>query len=341
MIRTFYLEDIVNRLAAIITYGLNGGYSYRSIEERIISSSFINKLERNEYDGEPRIESLVESTYGIRLGGNKADISFKGLFFAESYLKLFLHFNRSFEYIFLYWPLPFFVEKYGVYHEMDFSSLRSDFEVRTKETPLLNKLAKDRQIKLADISKFTGISANTIDKYARDDKYLHAASYEKIYRLASLFDVKENIFASNLAVYLDQAIYLFHDRNRDYRNHLGLCFASFYDKRISETDFVYSEEKNCFITKTGLRLVVFADNLANLPISKLSEWSDSRTFLVLIPSAFLGNESNFDYLKKLDALDVFILTQDHIYAIKKQRKEEITDAVYKALTIKAKEIVLH
>lgn len=50
MIKVFYQNDIIDRLAAIFTYGLNNGYSYETIEERIISSPFVNNLEKNEYD---------------------------------------------------------------------------------------------------------------------------------------------------------------------------------------------------------------------------------------------------------------------------------------------------
>lgn len=64
MIKVFYQNDIIDRLAAIFTYGLNNGYSYETIEERIISSPFVNNLEKNEYDIESKIDEVVESTFG-------------------------------------------------------------------------------------------------------------------------------------------------------------------------------------------------------------------------------------------------------------------------------------
>ena len=60
MIKTFYQDDIINKLAAIITFGLNKQYSFKSIEEHIIFSSLINGLEKNEYDIETKIEDVVE-----------------------------------------------------------------------------------------------------------------------------------------------------------------------------------------------------------------------------------------------------------------------------------------
>ena len=111
MIKAFYQNDIITRLAAIITFGLNEGYSYKSIEEHFVSSPFVYDLENNEYYIESKIEDVVEITYKIKLH-KPADISYKGLFFAESYFKLFLCLNRSFQYVFLYLPISLMVEKY-------------------------------------------------------------------------------------------------------------------------------------------------------------------------------------------------------------------------------------
>lgn len=340
MIKTFYQEDIINRLAAIITYGLNEEYSYKSIEERIVSSPFINALENNEYNIELKIEKAVDMTYCVSLT-TQADISIKGLFLAESYIKLFFYYNRSFEYIFLYWPISCFLERYSIYHEMDFSNLRRDFESRIKETTLLKRLAQERQIKLIEISKLTGINENTIDKYSRADKYLYGASNNNVYKLAKLFNVKDNIFISNLGVYLDQSVYLFDKSNKDYRNYLGLLFASYFDNRINEINFTYDKDNDCFESNSGVKLIVIADILSNITVSKIKEKIDSETYVIVIPSGFFGDESWFYYLEELNALDVFALTQEYIYIVKKKYKREITDTINRSLIIRAKEKTLH
>ena len=336
MIKTFYQEDIINRFAAIITYGLNEKYSYKSIEEHIVSSPFVNALENNEFDTGLKIEKVVEMAYGVSLK-RQADISIKGLFLAESYIKLFFYYNKSFEYLFLYWPLHWFIERYNVYHEMDFSNLRRDFEFRIKEKTLLKKLANERQIKLIEISKLTGINENTIDKYVRDDKYLYGASNDNVYKLAKLFCVKENIFISNLAVFLDQSIYLFDKSNKDYRNYLGLFFANYYDSRINEKDFTYDKDNNCFRSDDDIKLIVIANTLDNLSISKIKEQSDSKTYVVIIPAGFFGDESWFYYLEEIDVIDIFVLTQEYVYIVKKKSKKEITDTINRSLIIRAKE----
>lgn len=333
MIKTYYQNDIINRLAAIITYGLSEGYSYTSIEEHIVSSSFINELENNEYDIESKIENIVESTYKITLN-KSADISFKSLFLAEAYFRLFIDFNKSFEYIFLYLPLSFMIEKYNIYHEMDFSNLKKDFEYIFEKTPLLKQLSKKREIKLVDISKLTGIKIDTIIKYAQDDKFIYNASFNNIYKLSKLFSVKENIFAKNLEVYLDSSIYIFDERNKDYCNYLGLYFANYFDNRINDSNFEYNRENNFFKLINGIKLIVNHDNVEFGEINKVV---DSKTYLVIISSSFFGDTKDFNYLKKADVLEILVLTQNYVYLIKKNKKKEITDTINKSLIIRAKE----
>ena len=337
MIKPFYHDDIINRLGAAITFGLDKRYSYRAIEERIAFSSFINGLENNEYDSESKIEKIVEDIYSV--GPIKdADISFKGLFIAESYFRLFLHFNKSFEYLFLYWPLEAFVNRYNVYHEMDFSNLRNDFENEVKKTTLLRKLLLDRDIKLVDISKLTGINENTVVKYSRDDEYLYSASYGNIYKLAKLFGVKENIFVSSLSVYDDQSIYLIDNNNKIYNDYLGYYFANYFDKRISEETFAYDKEKGVFVSNKGKTLVVIADKVENLSIERINNISNSNTYVVIIPFGSY-NETSFACLKDAVAMEIFVLTKEFVYMVKKDHSKEITDTVNRSLLIRSKESI--
>lgn len=336
MIKAFYQEDIIKRFAAVFTYGINEGYSYKSIEEHITYSPFINSLENNEYNIESKIEKVVETTYGVTLD-KPADISYKGLFLAESYFKLFLSVNKSFEYLFLYLPLSYLIERYVVYHEMDFSNLKNDFIAKTKEITLLKKLSTQREIKLVDVSKLTGVNDNTIKRYCKNDEYLYGVSHDNIYKLARLFKVKDNIFISSLEVYLDQSVYLVDKTNEDYRNYLGLCYANYFDSRINEMDFRYDKENSYFISGKGIKLIVIIDQLQNISVSKLNSLIDANTYVVFFPVSFFGDGTSFEFLKDINALDIMMVTQEYAYIIKKKQKREITDTVNRSLIILAKE----
>lgn len=335
MIKAFYQNDITNRLAAIITYGLNEGFSYKSIEEHFVASSFVNALENNQYDIESKIEEVVESAYKVKLH-KTAEISFKGLFLAESYFRLFLFYNRSFEYLFLYWPISMFVEKYGVYHEMDFSSLRDDFESAIKKTTLLRKLCISSKIKTSELAKLTGLNKNTLDKYSWNNKYLDKATADTIYKLAKLFGVKENLFITNLGIYLDQSAYLFDKFNQKYRNYLGFYFANFFDNRINEKDFVYDADNKLFVSKKDdTKIIILAGGQSLDTNIKY----DSNTFVVFFSGAIFDGEISFNSFKDIKCLDIIVITQEFVYIVKKGIKKEITDTINRSLIIRAKKAI--
>ena len=341
MIKVFYQEDIIYRLAAIITYGINNGYSYKNIEERIVSSYFINELENNKYDIECTIENIVETIYKTKLN-KEADISYRGLFIAESYFKLFINYNRSFEYLFLYWPISTFIEKYDVYHEMDFSNLKRDFETLVKQKSLIKKLSTEKQIKLSEISKLTGINKNTIDKYSSSDNYLNGASGETIYKLAKLFDVKENIFIANLAVYLDQTIYLFDKTSDNYRNYLGFYYANFFDSRINEKDFLYDISKQRFVSKDEhTKIMVLSTNSGGIDFNYLQNIIDPSTYLIVFQNAYFKDTTRYDYLKNLNCMEVMVIAQEFIFLVKRNLKKGLTDTINRSLIIRAKESSLN
>ena len=337
MIQTFYKEDITKRLAAIITYGFNGKYSYGTIEERIIASSFANRLEKNFYDPEESIEKVVEDTFKVTLE-KEADISFRALFLAESYIKLFFSTNRSFEYLFLYWSLDNFVSKYDVYHEMDFSNLEDDFLSNIHKTPLLRKLSLRKGINLRNVARLTGISENTINKYAKDDKYLYSCSQENGYRLSNLFNVKENLFVQNIGVYLDTAIYLSDDFYKDYRNYLGLYFASYYDLRIEADDFRYKEEANCFSSESW-SLVVLTCNEDDLNVDFLDSKAGPNAYAVIFVCNSLHDRfALWEKLKEAKASEILIVGLDNICLVKKGKKREMTETARRSLIIQAKRV---
>ena len=140
-----------------------------------------------------------------------------------------------------------------------------------------------------------------------------------------------------MAVYLDQSVYLFNNSTKDYRNYLGLYFANFFDGRINEKNFAYDRDNNRFKSEGGIKLIVIADLLSNLSLQAINDLADPKTYVVIIPSGFFGDESRLDYLAESNALDVFVLTQEYVYMTKRKCKREITDTINRALISRAKE----
>lgn len=331
MIKSFYKDDIIKHLAAVITYGTNKSYSFSAIEDLIVSSEFINKLENNDYDIDSKSSEIIKQTYKIEKLDN-FDISFKGLFVAESYIKLFFDLNKSFEYLFLYFPLGHLVDTYDVYHEMGFSNLKEDFLSLTIEESLLRKLSKSKNIKLSEITRLTGISENSIKYYAISDSNLFGASFDVLYTLANLFNVKINLFIKSLAIYLDNSVYLFDKSNEDYRNYLGFYFALFYDLSLRENEFTYFNK--CFVSKdVTIHVVSLKSN--ELDLKKINELYSENDYLVILMNGF-ESLTNYSFLNKTHLKEIMAITQENIYLVKKNQTKEITDTINRSLIIRAK-----
>lgn len=336
MIKAFYQDDIAKRLGAILTYGLKGKYSCKAIEERIVASPLVAGLERNYYDPSASVEKAVEDAFDIKLN-EEADISFRALFAAESYLRLFFALRRSFEYLFLYWGLETVLDKYEIYHEMDFSSLKEDFLSLTKKTPLLRKLSLSRHFKLTDVAFLTGISKNTVNKYAQDDRFLYSCSQENAYRLAWLFNTKESLFLPDILVYLDTSVYLSDDSYRDCRNFLGFFYASFFDKRINDKDFSYDVASGLFLS-SDLLMKVMVCEADKMKKASLDGQTDERTYLVIFPCNILKDDpASWAELKEAKAYEVFIVGLESVFLLKKGERKDLSETLRRALICKAKE----
>ena len=336
MIKFYYEEDLTILLGVLFTYGLNHNYSCKAIEERILKSSLINELELNRFDPFLSEEKVVSDTYGVNV--SEADLDIDCLFYAQSYLKLFFHQRKSFEYLFLYWPLEHFVDKYAVYHEMDYTNLERDFLKRTKNEPLLKKLCIERDIQITEASKLTGINLNTLKKYSRDDKQLYGATHQNIYRLSMLFGVKENIFAERLLVFFDEEALFSNVLFKDVKNALGFFFACYYDKRIKEVDFKYDEKNDEYISKGPLKLVVLSPDAKDFSFEYVNQYAGENTYIVLLPIGSSFNEkTDYSFLKQINAFEILVLKGDSVEFIKKSTKREITETINRSLLLRANE----
>lgn len=335
MIKAFYSDDIINKLGAIFTYAINNNYSALSAEDLIINSSFINELENNRYNINLSVVDILKNVFKNNLI-DSYELSYLGLFLGESYFKLFINENKSFEYLFLYWPLMEFIPNYSVYHEMDFSNLKSDFELTRNRIPLLKKLAINRGYKLVEISKLTGINLKTINKYGSSDVALFSASYENIYRLAKLFKVKENIFISSLNVFLDDTAYIFDKSFVTYRNYLGLYYADYFDKEVNANNAVFDKNANKFKLDNGLELLVIVDGVNSFNVNKINSVCNGSTYVVFMPVGYYVDETIFKSLNECISKEVLVLTNNFAYLVKKNIRKELTETIHRSLIIKAK-----
>ena len=160
-------------------------------------SEFLQKIEANKYDdyfNKPVID-IFESITSNRISeDNGFGIYNDAYWSAVSYFDLHLKTNKPFSYLFLKLPLEKMLDMYGVYHEMDFSSLLERFNELEKEKTILRALCEEKHISLSKLSKGTGISVNTLMKYNASDNALYKASFQNVIEIATFLEVPLSLF---------------------------------------------------------------------------------------------------------------------------------------------------
>ena len=67
MIKTINVDELIKRLAAVITFGMQHFYSEKVMEEKIANSPLINNLEKGQFVYNESLEKCIEDTYKIKL----------------------------------------------------------------------------------------------------------------------------------------------------------------------------------------------------------------------------------------------------------------------------------
>ena len=87
---------------------------------------------------------------------------------------------------------------YPLYHEMDITQVENYIANREDENTIIKLLCKKKLVSMTKLSSETGISINTIKKYAASDTNLYAASFQNIVKIARFFDVPLSLFVEEL-----------------------------------------------------------------------------------------------------------------------------------------------
>ena len=153
-------------------------------------------LTLGEEDGVPSLAALFNEITGLYLQEDKSYGVYDDAYWCgTAYFYLFEKTGEPLSYILLKMPLDRLMEMYGVYHEMDYSSVLARFNEIEKEKTILRILCEREKISVPQLSKRLSISVGVLKKYNAADEYLYAASFQKIYRIQKFFEVPFSLFA--------------------------------------------------------------------------------------------------------------------------------------------------
>ena len=193
----YEIEKIRDTFSRLFVLGIKEKVNLYSFTYMLLKSKYVAQIEKNEYD--EIFNKPVDVLFYLITGFNVSEESSFGIYndaywCGQNYFDLHYRLNKSFEYIFLKFPLEHMINVYSIFHEMDFSSLVEHFKQKEKEKTILRLLCERDKCSLTDVSKKTGININTLKKINIDDEYLYNASFQIVSKIMIFFDVSFLLF---------------------------------------------------------------------------------------------------------------------------------------------------
>ena len=197
----YKIQDIRDTFARYFVIAIHNKMHPVAFTDYLINSKYVMEIENGNLIEISDIS--VEEGYHSIVGNNIAKDDSFGIYndaywCGYCYFELFLTLHKPFSYLFLKLPLAEMLDLYKVYHEMDISQLEEYFHDREKEETILRLLCKRHRCSINKLSKATGISVNTLNKYRSSDKSLYSASFQNIYRISKYLDTPISLFVEEL-----------------------------------------------------------------------------------------------------------------------------------------------
>lgn len=268
MIQYTNRDDLEILFAKIFDYGFKHDYHPKAIEQRIVDSFFVDKLENNDdsFLDKYTIDQLLKMTFSLKDDDDiEMGYSTLSLWIAMTYIDLFFEFRKSFSYLFLYFPLEDAVYRFDVYHEMDVTQILKYFVDRTNESTLFSKILKEKKITTKQMSILTDISIDTLNGYSKSDNIFYGANFEYMMLISQILNVKPNLFLKNVYISMPVSGYLTEKEKAQY---LKDSYGYFNTKEIREK-YSYDPKNNELIGKS--QNIKFYDHYSDYSYEKLME----------------------------------------------------------------------
>ena len=167
--RTSELDNYVEILERVFSFGVYHKYALTFIRDSISQSKFFQAVESNSYSS---IVYQIAEDVAKEIYYERKEISFKDvpiytecLWAAEAYCKIQEHSKLTFEAIFLYIPLDSMFSYFHLYHEMDITRIVEEFDRLYNSRSTLSLLLDKYGYSLKYLSKITNVSYQTLASF--------------------------------------------------------------------------------------------------------------------------------------------------------------------------------
>lgn len=199
----YLIYDIKETFCRYFVIAIHNKMHLTAFTDYLANSDYVKNIEKGYLTDISDIS--VEEGYHSIVGNNIAKDDSFGIYndaywCGYCYFELFLMLRKPFSYLFLKLPLEKMLDLYNVYHEMDISQLVDYFHDKEKEETILRLLCKRYRCSINKLSKATGISVNTLNKYRSSDQSLYNASFQNIYKISVFFKTPISLFVEELHI---------------------------------------------------------------------------------------------------------------------------------------------
>ena len=199
----YLIYDIKETFCRYFVIAIHNKMHLTAFTDYLANSDYVKNIEKGYLTDISDIS--VEEGYHSIVGNNIAKDDSFGIYndaywCGYCYFELFLMLRKPFSYLFLKLPLEKMLDLYNVYHEMDISQLVDYFHGKEKEETILRLLCKRYRCSINKLSKATGISVNTLNKYRSSDQSLYNASFQNIHKISVFFKTPISLFVEELHI---------------------------------------------------------------------------------------------------------------------------------------------
>ena len=187
------VQSYVEALACLLSYGNKNRFASAFVERSIAYSKPFTELENGNsrmlaFSSPHQICLAVFSDASPVFDGQEIYSEFGWV--AETYVRLALkHRPLTFEFLFLAFPISEMVEKYPLYHEMDFSQIEEEFQRRIHYSKL-DLILKRFGITTSRLSSETSLSMYTVRSLRYGYRQMSKTEAETVIKIASYLGIK-------------------------------------------------------------------------------------------------------------------------------------------------------
>lgn len=195
-----YLTKYIDTFGYVISRSIEENYSLQYIENMISHSRFIEEIEQSNITtiAFSSSEKIYHDVFPLRDNpGYFYDPYNQYGWISNIYIHLFLHYQITFELMFMIFPIQKMLELYKLYHEMDLKQIYSLFE-ETVQYSYLDNILKYKHISVSELSDKSGISFGTINALRYNKRDISKLESQKLFKISKALNIKMTSLLTSL-----------------------------------------------------------------------------------------------------------------------------------------------